>query len=199
MTITGPVTASPPLTARSVIDRSGVVNLDERLRQSGALDKATSALAVVGRALWDGALRELAAVAEDFLDVDIAAVLIVGWRKNQDLRVAAARSVATGQPESVPLAANTFHLARHPRVDVFLGEVKVSTLRFELVIDIEVVDLSATVRDGALVELTSGAAEVTVVFSVDEAVLAKESRTFEPRLGVGLGAGIPLAPVPAPR
>jgi hypothetical protein len=187
-----------PLTARSILE-SRVPDLTDRL---GATDAVTSAARRVpgpDDSLRAGAHSQLTKLATNFLDVDVGHVLISGLRTYARLLDAGAST--WGSPDSVvvPLSGQDLSLVQHPSVDVMFGHKKLGSVTFELRLHLLVLVLSGVVRDGALVELTSGTCEATVSFGVESDRLAEATRTFDPHLHASLGAGVPLTSVPAQR
>ncbi len=170
--------------------------LARRLRQSDALASGREDLRVVGGAVWDGAYEQLSAMATDFLDLDIATVLVRGWRKHQELVAAAAVTSKDDSTVVVPLGARDLRLVRHPRVDVQLGTLTLPAVRFELAVDVAVLGVAGVVSGGRLIALTGGRCTVTVALSAGGRLLANGTRTVDPHLSVPLGTGIALGVPP---
>lgn len=186
-------------TARDVLfgrDVDVPAELARRLRNIDALASGREDLTVVGGGVWDGAYEQLSAMATDFLELDIATVLVSGWRKHQDLVAAAAATSTDDSTVVVPLGARDLRLVRHPRVDVQLGTLTLPAVRFELAVDVAVLGVAGVVAGGRLVALTGGRCKVTVSLSAGGRLLADGTRTVDPQLAVSLGAGIALAVPP---
>ncbi len=186
-------------TARDVLfgrDVDVPAELARRLRETDALASGREDLRVVGGAVWDGAYEQLAAMATDFLDLDIATVLVNGWRKHRELVGAAAVTSADDSTVVVPLGGRDLRLVRHPRVDAQLGTLTLPAVRFELAVDVAVLGVAGVVAGGRLVALTGGRCEVTVSLSAAGRLLADRTRTVDPHLSVPLGAGISLGVPP---
>jgi hypothetical protein len=199
MSTTGaPSTVTDSLTARSIVEATGT-DLDQRLRNARVLDEASGLLTGAGSSLWEAAYGELAQLAQEFLSVDIARVMIDGWCKYQKLIDAGASTRGTGERAVVELAGRDLSLTQHPSVDVMLGKVRLTKVSFELRVDVKVTALSGIVRNGALVELTTGTCTVIVAFNFGSTALAKGKRSIDPHVAVSLGNGVPLTSVPAQR
>ena len=150
----------------------------------------------IGTAALRAIQQKLPTVLADFVNVDLATVVLAGWRKHRDL-VQAARTTldpASGTEEvPVPLATHDIVLMQRPSVDVLLNGQHVLTLRFELTMTTTVIGAEAVVRRGRLAEIRSGALEIAVAFKGQGIDLGKVMRTVEARLLLPLGLGIPLA------
>jgi hypothetical protein len=140
--------------------------------------------------------QKLPAVLADFVNVDLATVVLAGWRKHRDL-VQAARTTldpASGTEEvPVPLATHDIVLTQRPSLDVLFNGQKVQTLRFELTVTTTVIGAEAVVSRGRLAKVRSGALEIEAAFKGQGIDLGKVKRTVDARLLLPLGRGIPLA------
>jgi hypothetical protein len=191
-TTTTPGSKPPSLTARSILLEWGGVDLGRGLQDGEALKEATDVLSGVGASLCAGASAQLAELASEFLDVDVAKVMLESWRKYRALQDAAASTRDTREIQRVSLATHTINLVQHPRVDVVLGDRTIATVRFELEIVISADGLVAVVRGGKLVALTGGTCRVHASFSANDVCLGDAERTIEPHLFIALGDGVPL-------
>lgn len=199
MSITGaPSTVTDSMTAWSIVEATGT-DLDQRLRNARVLDEAAGFLTGAGSSLWEAAYGELTQLAQEFLSVDIARVMIDGWCKYQKLIDAGTSTRGTRERAVVELAGRDLSLVQHPSVDLMLGKVRLTKVSFELRVDVKVTALSGIVRNGALVELTTGTCTVIVTFNLGSTELAKGKRSIDPHVAVSLGNGVPLTSVPAQR
>lgn len=190
--------AAATLTARSIVEANDIA-VGDRLSEAGVLDEAAGLLSRAGSSLWEAAYGELTRLANGFLEVDITAVMVTGWCKYRELIAAGEQTAGNRESVVVELAGRDLSLVQHPQVDVMLLDRQIGTLTFDLLVDVKVVALAGIVRDGALVELTSGTCEVTVTLSFGSAELAKATGTYDPHVAVSLGEGVPLTDVLAPR
>ena len=174
---------------------SDAESIGTRLEQAKALEPAAGPLETAGRkALWEGAFSALAEVAREFLGADVGDLLVVGLRRTRELVEAGRATRGTSERAVVDLTGRKLAVVQHPTVDVLLGTNRLAELVFELRLDVTLNALSAVVRDGRLVELTSGTGKATVTLSTRGAVLASGSQPFDAHLTVRLGDGVPLVP-----
>ena len=149
-------------------------------------------LGAVGGRLLGRVHSELASVAAQFIDVDLADVLKTGWAKHRELRAAAQRSLADRTAVPVTLATHDVTLTQRPSVDVLLGEQRLLTMDCEFSTVLTVEGLRAIVSDGALREVQAGACTITVRFAIEGVELAKREVKGRSIVEIPLGAGIPL-------
>jgi hypothetical protein len=187
------------VTARSFLfGPDGLAELGQRLEDADVLSAAADGLGAAGESLWRVGGQQLAGVASDFLELDLASVALSGWRKHRELLAAADRTRGTTQRAVVPLGNRDISLVQTPSIDVMVGEATLTVVRFELRVDIAVLGVAGVVRDGALVALTGGGCEVTVSFSAAGVRLAEKTGRIDPHLAIPLGGGLPLR-LPGPR
>jgi hypothetical protein len=144
------------------------------------------------------AVREVTAAAAGMLDVNLADVLITGWREHQDLTAAARRTLATpGSTELVDLAEHRVTSSQEPYVTVLLDGHQVATVRLGLTIVFDVTAMLAGISAGRLVAVHSGDCDITVTLAIDEAeVVTRQTRVKLPGI-ITLHRGIRLLPVSA--
>lgn len=184
------------ISARSIV---GPVDLSQRLRDADALKEAVSLAASVGLAVWDVAYGELASIADEILGLDVAEALLSCWSKSKELVDAGTATRGTDIRQVVPLVTRDAQFIKHPTVDVVLHRKRLGSVTFDLTVALSVDALTGTVRDGALVELTSGQCKATVTLTLGRTVLATGSRAIEAYLKTGLGNGIALPTFPSQR
>jgi hypothetical protein len=177
------------LTAGDLLEQAGV-DLDRELRDRSALG------AIAGRHphAWDGAYGRLAGLARGFLVTDLAAALLVGIGKTQELLRAAEHTRDTDDAETVGLLERHFTLAQHPSVDLLVQGTRVRTVAFTLTVDIDVVALAASVQRARIVHLTGGPVDLHVRFCLGELLLGEAVRRIDPHLEIALGPGWDLLP-----
>lgn len=181
-----------PVTALGVLQADGT-EIDTMLERADPLAGAKGAFGFVGDALWAATLREVGEAASGFLQIELGDVMVAGWSKYRDLRDAGRRTLGTDTVASVDLAGTNLVLRRHPRVDVTWRGEEVASIPFEVAVDIRVHSVVARVRDGALVELTSGSCDVEVSIETNGVKAGPKTMPLNPRFVVDLGEGFRLA------
>lgn len=156
----------------------------------GAIGGAVTKLSQAGREAAGG---EVATVVQGLLDLDLGDLLVAGWSKHADL-VAAAKSTlaAPDSSELVELAAHSITSVHQPFVDLFVDDVHVATVRFELSVEFKVQALVATVRHGHLVAFRSGGCEVTATLGAEGRQLVTRQARLDLPLVLRLGDGVSL-------
>ena len=187
--MTAPVTpAAParPVTVRSLIDAADV-DLADRLGHAVELPGLVASLPVT-----TALNTTLARLTQDFLDIDVGALLVSGWRRYRALIDAGERTRGTTERVVVELSGRDFTMVQHPSIDVFADDTRLGTVTLTVTVTVRVAALAGVVRDGALVELTTGTCTVTASLAVDGRELVTHSEVYDPHLMVRLGAGVPL-------
>jgi hypothetical protein len=150
----------------------GLDGLAQALDQQDVLAKLDTALWRVTQAGREAADREIATVTHGLFDLDLGDLLIAGWQKHAAFTTAVERTRATpGSSEVVELASHRVTSVYRPFVEVLVNDVRVATIHFELAIEFLVEALVATVRDGHLVSLRSGACALTATLAAEGARL----------------------------
>jgi hypothetical protein len=180
-------TPTPPMTVAALLG-------DVRL---GLDDGGLLSTALAGRTLTPGARRtlgrEIADAVTTLLDIDLGDVVLDGWTGLRELRAAARRSRDTsGQPEEVPLATHQITSTHHPAVELHADGVTLGSLTFDLEISLELRGVMAVVRDGALIGVRGGEAEIAVSLARTGHVLAERRLTCPVGGLLHLGRGVPL-------
>lgn len=174
-------------------NKDSVKALAEALSDKGVVGSVSAALTNLSRAGRGALGSQIATVAHGLLDLDLGDLVVEGWRKFEDLTAAAKRTTAMpGSSEIVDLATHSITSAHQPRVEVFVNDARVATVRFELSATFTVKGVVATVRDGKLVSLHSGVCDVEARLVAQGQQLAKQHGHFELPLLLRLGEGIPL-------
>jgi hypothetical protein len=145
------------------------------------------------RAAGDSLRGQVGTVLAGMLELDLADLLLAGWRRYGALQDAA-RSTATapGSSAVVDLATHRVTATYAPRVDVVLDGLPVAHVDAALRVDFDVVAVAATVRAGHLVDLRGGRCTVTADLSVEGVPVARRQATADAAVVVPLGAGLPL-------
>jgi hypothetical protein len=192
-----PPTITTPLSAGTFLfGDDTVTELANRLTGSGVLQEAHHQLAAVGDSVWASAGKELASMAGEFLDLDLASVALAGWCRHRELLDIARRLDGTTASAVVPLWTHDISLTQEPRIDLDLGAITVAVITFEVKIDIKVIGVAGVVRGATLVALEGGHCEVTASFSAAGICLATRTADIDPHRAIPLGKGIPLIPDP---
>lgn len=181
-------------TLLSVMEAGGP--LVDALTSGEVLDDAAGKLDRFSSSLWGTAYTELAGMLRGFLDLDLGAAVVAGWCAHRDLVKAGRETLAAPGTVLVPLAGRDVTLAKRPAVDVMVGDAVLTTLVFEVRIDVHVDTANGVVRGGRLVELTTGTCRVTATLSCEGSELRSTEYRFDPRVGCPLGDGLPLVTVP---
>lgn len=144
------------------------------------------------------AVREVTAAAAGLLDVNLADVLITGWREHQDLTAAARRTLAApGSTELVDLAEHRVTASQEPYVSVLVDGHQVASLRLGLTVVFDVTAMLAGISAGRLVAVHSGDCDLVAALAIDEAeVVTRQARLELPGV-ITLHRGIRLLPVSA--
>jgi hypothetical protein len=176
------MTAAQPLTASAFLfdDEDTGRALARTLDQHGALGSLDTALGLVAQTTREAAGDQVAAVADGVLALDLGDLVVAGWRKQGQLAAAAERTAANpGTSELVELATHCVSSVHHPYVELFVNDVRVTTVNFELDLEFEIKALVATVRDGHLVSLHSGDCDLSATLTAEGIRLASKRRHFD--------------------
>jgi hypothetical protein len=114
--------------------------LRDAMRAEAAVEKIGNALKLVPPTLRDGAFDEFNNVVASALELDLANVLELGWRKYEALAEAARRSLdVPGEEQIVSLAEHRITSIHRPNVEIVVDNVEVSEidLKIELTIELE--------------------------------------------------------------
>jgi hypothetical protein len=193
MTPAGP---AHPRTAMELIFGAGegaTGALAERILSAGADQNLGRALANLPKVTRDAAVREVTAEAAGLLDVNLADVLVAGWREHHDLTSAARRTLAVpGSTELVALAAHRVTIEQQPYITVLVDGHQVATVRLGLSLAFEVTALLAGISAGRLAAVHTGHCAVTAALAIQGAELVTREARFELPGVIPLGTGIRL-------
>lgn len=185
-----------PRTVRTILfDRedNAVGALKEALASSPVAGVLDTALAGLSSATRNAAVGEVSNAVSGLLSLDLADILLAGWRKHGAL-VAAARRTATAPDtqELVEMVTHTINWSDEPYVELFVDELRVATVRLHLTLDLDVQALVAAVARGRLVGVRSGRCIFRAALSAEEVRLAERTADIELPLVLPLGSGVPL-------
>lgn len=147
--------------------------------------------------------RQMSSALVGLLGLDLADVLVGGWRRHRALVAAAhATRANAAATEVVQLATHRITTSYHPYVDVSVNGAKVATVHFDLDLTLDVDGVLGTVSSAKLVALQGGRCTVAVALGCEGRDLASRQAVIDPVLTVRLGRGIPLlreerSPAPA--
>lgn len=173
-----------PVTARSFL-------LGDRVPETGPV--RAEGLGRLTRAAGESLRGQVGTVVAGMLELDLADLLLAGWRRYTALQDAGrSTTAAPGSSAVVDLATHRVTATYEPRVDVLLDGLAVAHVDAALRVQFDVTALAATVRHGRLVDLRGGRCTVTAELSVEGVPLAHRQATTEPAVVVPLGAGVPI-------
>jgi hypothetical protein len=174
-------------------DSDGLEALSHSLGESDVATSGVEALRSLPGSAVAAVNKEIASAAAGVLDLNLGSLLVSGWRKYSDLVQAAQRTVAApDSQEIVVLASHRVTSSHRPHVDLFIDDVKVMTLRFELKVVFDLNGLVAVVRLGELTTLRSGECIVTATLSLEGVQLAQRQRRVDLAVVVPLDPTVPL-------
>jgi hypothetical protein len=144
--------------------------------------------------MGDAAAQEIAEVAAGLLDLNLANLLVAGWRKCSALTRAARRTVdAPGSRERVVLVTHTVTAEQPLSAELLLDGVRVATIELELKLEWTVDAFTGSVVAGRLVALESGHCHVAGTLTVEGVTVANRAIDSDLRIVVPIGYdGIPL-------
>lgn len=127
------------------------------------------ALRDLPQAIRQAAVREAAAAAARLLEVELAGLLVTGWRAHHDLTGAARRTLASpGHTELVDLIRHQVTTAQEPSVTILVNGREVTTVQFSLTVEFDISALVAGIWSGLLVAVHAGSCEVTATLAVQD-------------------------------
>lgn len=131
------------------------------------LEREPPLAALDGLPLSDGVLqREIARSVEEILSQSLEDVLIAGWSKWSEIRKHGdATRAQPGVTHVVPLLAHDLASAHKPTIRVLLNDATVATIAFDLSLKFHLDGFRATIRDGAIRSVKTGAARLGVALA----------------------------------
>ena len=165
--------------------------LAERMARAGADGNLGTGLEHLPAA----AGREVAGQAAGLLDVNLADVLVAGWREHHELAAAAQRTLAVpGSTELVSLATHQISTEQRPYVTVLVDGHRVATVELGLSLTLVVTALLAGISAGRLVALHTGRCDVTAALAIQGSDLVTRQAHFELPGVIPVSPGIRLLP-----
>jgi hypothetical protein len=169
--------------------------LAERMARAGADGNLGTDLEHLPAAARAAAVREVAGQAAGLLDVNLADVLVAGWREHHELAAAAQRTLAVpGSTELVSLATHQISTEQRPYVTVLVDGHRVATVELGLSLALVVTALLAGISSGRLVALHTGRCDVTATLAIQGSDLVTRQAHFELPGVMPLSPGIRLLP-----
>jgi hypothetical protein len=195
------MTAGHPVPPRSALELlagpgEGPAQAMARVILPAAGQVLNSALGKLPAALRDAAARDVAAAAVKLLDdVNLAEVLVDGWRKQHELAAAARRTLAhPGSTELVKLATHCITLTQRPYVSVLVNDHPWATVNLTLSLVFDVTALQAKISSGELAALQSGRCDITAALAIQDADPITKQAHLELPGFISLRQGIRLLP-----
>jgi hypothetical protein len=176
----GPNTDAAEALAHEIMSPGGDQNLGRALAQLPEMTRRA-------------AKREAAATAAALLKVDLAGVLVRGWREHRDIVSAARRTLAApGSTELVSVSSHEIKLDQRPSISVLVDGQRVATLQLGLFM---VFDLNAVllgISGGRLTGVRSGRCDMTATLAVQGTDLLVRRAHLELPSVISLRRGIRL-------
>jgi hypothetical protein len=163
--------------------------LTEELRETGAVRTVISG----APGFVAAAERQVASATDELLSLNLADVVVAGWKKYDRLRQAA-RSTR-GNPnarEVVELATHNIESSHRPAVDVFLNGNAIATINIDLELTCTISGLIAGIHQGRLMEIQSGACTVTGSLAMQQITIVERQRKLDLPRVLRLRHGVPL-------
>lgn len=133
------------------------------------------------------------AAGELLRGLDLGSLLLGGWQRYRELRIAARNSVEhPGSTEMVRLAGHRITSKHAPYVEVFVDGQQVARVDFGVDLEFDIALLQAAVRNGRLMSLRAGDCTASIIWSVEGFEVARNKAKLTLPLQVRLGAGILL-------
>ncbi|MBM7503497.1 hypothetical protein ACFPER_08445 [Agromyces aurantiacus] len=143
------------------------------------------------------AYRQVGAAAARLLDFDLVDGVVAGWLKYKALLDAGRRTLGSTSREVVELASHRVTSTYKPVVDVYIDDVRVGSVEFQLSLVFQITGCAADVADGDLVAVEGGDVTVTGTLAVRGKTLATKSRKLDAHLALNLRRPVHLTPRPS--
>jgi hypothetical protein len=179
----GPDTDAAEALADAILLPGGDQNLGRALAQFPEMTRKAAA-------------QEAAIAAAALLKVDLADVLVHGWREHRDIVSAARRTLAApGSTELVSMSSHEITLNQRPSISVLVDGQRVATLQLGLSIVFNVNALLLGIGGGRLTAVRSGRCDIAVTLAVQGTdVVARHAHLELPGV-IPLQRGIRLLPI----
>lgn len=198
------MTSSAPLAPRTVWDvlctDDGIGQLSQRLASSELRSRALKLPATASRVAHQVLDRKLLdGVTQLLQQLNLASLVIEGWRTYNKLTDAAHRSRSTPErPEKVVLSNHQITSKHQPTIDVIINETQRCSVRLTLTITFDLHVVRAVVQNGALVALESGSCLVGVTLAIDNVPgELKRERELPAAAVLQMHSPVPLLPEPS--
>lgn len=193
-----PSISAPPHSALALLfgpDEDTPAAIAQHLLSANIGGDIRSALDSLPQMTREAAIGQVTTAAAGLLDVNLADVVVAGWRKHQDLTAAARRTLAApGSTELVDLASHRVTAAQDPYVNMLVDGHRVATIRFGLSLSFNISALLAEIQAGRLVALHSGRSEITGALAIQGInVVTRQAHLDLPGI-ISLREGIRLLP-----
>jgi hypothetical protein len=164
--------------------------LAESLREHGTLRGVVPGLPGPAKAAVD---REVAAAADGLLSLNLADLVVAGWKKYEAI-MKAARSTRDDRnaTEIVDLVTHTIQSSHYPSVALFVDGKSTATIKIDLQIAFTMAGVLAVVQQARLTAIRSGTCTVTGSLAVQQTVITKRQRKFDLPGAISLRQGVPL-------
>jgi hypothetical protein len=171
--------------------------LRDAMRAEAAVEKIGNALKLVPPTLRDGAFDEFNNVVASALELDLANVLELGWRKYEALAEAARRSLdVPGEEQIVSLAEHRITSIHRPNVEIVVDNVEVSEIDLKIELTIELEAVCGVVSAGRLIALRSGRAAIRAALWCEGVLMKSSMKELDLQVQLGLGSGLVLVEPP---
>jgi hypothetical protein len=169
--------------------------LAHRILSAQAGRNLGSALAALPEAIRAAAVSQVTTAAAGLLDINLADVLVAGWREHKNLTAAARHTLAVpGSTELVDLASHRVAATQAPYVSVLVDGRSVATIRFELTLVFDVSALLAEIHAGRLAALRTGRCDITGTLAIQGIDAVTRQARLDLPGAIPLGQGIRLLP-----
>src|SRR5215470_17957604 len=154
------------------------------------------ALAPLPETVRKAAAQEAGTTAAALLKVDLAGVLVRGWREHRDIVSAARRTLAVpGSTELVVVSSHEITLDQRPSISVLVDGQRVATLQLGLSIVFDLNALLLGISGGRLTGVRSGRCDITATLAVQGTGMLSKRAHLELPAVISLRRGIRLLPI----
>ena len=169
----------------------------QAIEKSAAGAKLKEAVTRLPGIEWGPVAKEIEAKIGEVLDVDIAGVLLGGWKKYRQLQQY--RDTAKYPPEETILLSLVEHSiasSHHPKIEILAEQVLLGSLEFTITLALKLEGIILKVRGGKIREISSGRCRGKGALAcAGVTLLEKDTEPFELPGRISLGEGIEI---PAP-
>jgi hypothetical protein len=146
---------------------------------------------------WPTAFSEIMKNLANLLDVGIPDIMTTAWNKYQLLRKYLDKDkYSPNKSILVSLTKHTVKSQHHPSIEVFVNEQLIGKVDFTVTVSLEFEGLILKIRDGRIMEITTGSCTGNGVVSCgDYTLIKRETAPFRLPGTVQLGgSGVPIVP-----